>query len=633
MINFINIVKIKHPFFNTHVRTITAFIMLFGTAFSAYAQLSVRNDNFIIVNDEIIFVNDAITLGETDSKFYLRKEGQLIQGNEVSTNTGLGELSVYQTGNASNYTYNYWCSPVGNNSNLFGNESARVNLIDEATYLVTLQDPEGLTSSADVEFTSSFDGFSSPSLTISNRWLYTFNTSNDYTDWNYVGASSSILPGLGFTMKGVMGTTNQLYDFRGKANNGTISNIVTADEFTLIGNPYPSAIDALRFIHDPQNTNLNNAPSPQPTTTGALYFWEQSDEGSHMLSDYVGGYASYTISSTGVESFVNAMFSAYDGAGNPIPLAPSPDDNTGSKISKRYIPIGQGFMIEGASGILPGSLVHLKNAHRVYEKISDGNSMFFRSANTQTSSEDSDSSELLYNEYGLNNVPQDHKRFRLNVTFNDQYTRQLLHNFHHSATPEFDYGLEAKSSSDAPTDAYWILGTVPYTIQAHAYAIDLSLPVVVRSSQQQQLKFSIFDVQNFEDDQPIYLHDIENDIYIDLTQQDYDLNIEEGNFDARFRIVFQDDNTLNAQAHIKNQFDILAINQESQFLILNPNMKNLKSFQVYDINGRLVLSHSISSIEDQYNFPSKSLNDGVYLASIQLFNNESFTKKLIVNHK
>lgn len=632
MLNFINIVKMKNQFFNTHIRTITAFILFFGAAFSSYAQLSVRNDNFIIVNDEIIFVNNAITLGETDSKFYLREEGQLIQGNEVSSNTGIGELSVYQTGNASNYTYNYWCSPVGNISTAIGNESARANLIDEATNIVTLQDPNGLTSSADVAFTSSFDGFSSPSLTISDRWLYTYSTSDDYTDWNYVGASSSILPGLGFTMKGVTGTNNQLYDFRGKANNGEISNIVSADQFTLIGNPYPSAIDALLFIHDPQNTNLNNGPTPHPTTTGALYFWEQSDEGSHTLSEYVGGYASYTISNTGVESFVHAMFSAYDGAGNAVPLAPSPS-NTGTRISKRFIPIGQGFMVEGASGIASGSLVYMKNAHRVYEKISDGNSFFFRNATSQTTSSDTDTNETLYNEYGLNNVPQDHKRFRLNVTFNDQHTRQLLHNFHDTATPGFDYGMEAKSPSDTSTDAFWILDTVPYSIQANAYAIDLSIPVIIKSENQQQLRFSIFDVQNFEDSQPIYLHDTENDIYIDLTQQDYNLNIDAGIFDSRFRIVFVNNSTLSAQTNIKDQFDILVNNEESQFNILNPNMRDIKSFQVYDINGRMVLSHSITTIEGSYSYPSKNLSEGIYVANILLHNNKSFSKKLIVSHK
>ena len=619
----------KTQFFNTNIRKATIFILLVVVALSSYAQLSVRNDNFIFVKDEIIFVNNALTLGETNSKLYLREEGQLIQGNETSFNTGIGELSVYQSGNSSNYTYNYWCSPVGNNSVALGNESGRVSLIDEATNNVTLQDPTGSISSVDVAFTPNIDGFSSPALTISNRWLYTFSTADSYADWNYVGEFSSILPGLGFTMKGVIGTNNQLYDFRGKANNGLISNLVTPDDFTLIGNPYPSAIDALLFIHDPQNTNLNNGPSPQPTTTGALYFWEQSEEGTHVLDEYIGGYASYTISATGMESFVNAMFSAYDGEGNPVAIAP----RTGTKISKRFIPIGQGFMVEGSSSTPAGSSVFMKNAHRVYEKVSDGNSVFFRNAPTQTKSTDKDEADSSSNAYGLNIVPDDYKRFRLNITFNDQFTRQLLHNFHNTATPGFDYGMEAKLPGNAATDAFWVLDAVPYAIQADAYALDLALPVIVKSENQQQLRFSIFDVQNFEDSQPIYLHDLENEIYVDLTQQDYDLNIDAGNFDSRFEIVFVNDNTLTAETSLKNQFDIIANNEESLFTILNPNMRDLKSFQVYDINGKQVLNYSISNIDDSYSYPSQNLSEGVYIAKIQLNNNTFFSKKLIVIQK
>ncbi|MFK7832378.1 MAG: T9SS type A sorting domain-containing protein [Winogradskyella sp.] len=624
-------IRTKNQSFTINLKTSSVFLLLVTAVFSSYAQLSVRNDNFLMVNDEIIFVNNAITLGETNSKFYLREEGQLIQGEEMSFNTGIGELSVYQSGNSSNYTYNYWCSPVGNNSMAFGNESGRVNLIDEATNIITLQDPLGTTSSVDVAFTSSHDGFSSPSLTISNRWLYTFSTSNNYSDWNYVGESSSILPGLGFTMKGVSGNTNQLYDFRGKANNGTISNLIAADQFTLIGNPYPSAVDALLFIHDPQNTNLNNGPSPLPTTTGALYFWEQSDEGSHYVSEYIGGYASYTISAAGLESFVNAKFSAYDAAGNAVPLAPSPGGNIGTKISKRYIPIGQGFMVEGASSASPGSMVYMKNAHRVYEKISDGNSLFFRSSSSETST--TDTNDPLYNEYGLSIVPEDHKRFRLNVTFDDQYTRQLMHNFHQTATPGFDYGMEVKSPSDSATDASWILDTVPYTIQANAFDLELEIPVVIKAENQQQLRFSIFDIQNFDESQPIYLHDIDNNIYVDLTQQDYDLNIDAGTFDSRFRIVFVNENTLSAETRLKDQFNILVNNNTSLFTILNPNLRDIASFQVYDMNGRLVLNHSISDIEDRYTYPSKNLSGGIYVANILLKNNTSLSKKLIVTHK
>ena len=57
----------------------------------------------------------------------------LIQGTGTTGNSGVGELSVYQSGNTNQWAYNYWCSPVGNNSSSLGNESARINLIDEAT--------------------------------------------------------------------------------------------------------------------------------------------------------------------------------------------------------------------------------------------------------------------------------------------------------------------------------------------------------------------------------------------------------------------------------------------------------------------------------------------------------------------
>jgi hypothetical protein len=39
----------------------------------------------------------------------------------------------------------------------------------------------------------------------------------------------------------------QRYDFRGKPNDGTISITVLNLQFTLTGNPYPSAIDLSAF--------------------------------------------------------------------------------------------------------------------------------------------------------------------------------------------------------------------------------------------------------------------------------------------------------------------------------------------------------------------------------------------------
>ena len=70
--------------------------------------------------------------------------------------------------------------------------------------------------------------------------------SDQYSEWIHVQSATSINPGEGFTMKGTAGSGDaQRYDFRGKPNNGTISVSVENNQFTLTGNPYPSALDAL----------------------------------------------------------------------------------------------------------------------------------------------------------------------------------------------------------------------------------------------------------------------------------------------------------------------------------------------------------------------------------------------------
>ena len=586
-----------------------------------------RNNGYIFASNVVIFVSENVNIEEANSKIYLLDEAQLIQGEGVTGNSGAGELSVCQSGNTNNFSYNYWCSPVGNPSALFGNEPNRVNLIDEATHTITLEDPAGLTSSIDAQFTSDYNGTTSP-LTISRRWLYTYVTSDEYSEWSAINEATPILPGLGFTMKGIVGG-DQLYDFRGKPNNGTIRNDIAANQITLIGNPYPSAIDAMLFIHDADNTNVNNAPELSPTMTGALYFWEQQPT-SHFTRDYIGGYAAYTISNTGMETFAPAAFSAYDDFGNPVPLPPGGKDE-GDNVAKRYIPIGQGFMVEGNATTPVNAKVFVKNTHRVFEKISDGNSEFFRSNKTQSADNIAEkrNETATYNEHGLNIIPADHKRFRLNVIFNDRFTRQLVHNFHETAAEGFDYGLEAKNFSDASTDATWILDGEPYQIQAHRFDTSLKIPVVITAETYQPLSFSIFDVQNFDTSLPIYLHDIETDLYVDLNQQNYELNIPEGVYTSRFEITFEK-NTLSLSNSVVENFDIFQNQISDELTVLNPNSADIKNVNLFDVTGKQIFKFQTKAIENSYHFSTSVLTSGIYVAKITLASNQSISKKVII---
>src|SRR5690606_18690454 len=170
------------------------------------------------------------------------------------------------------------------------------------------------------------------------------------------------------------------------------------------------------------------------------------------------------------------------------------------------------------------------------------------------------------------------KRFRINVDFSqgEFYTRQLLMNFHHTATDGFDYGLEAKTKFSENSDAYWILDDVPYLIQAFNYDMELRIPLVVEAKNNQPIRFRIFDVQNFDENQPIFIHDIENDIYVDLRENNYEINLPQGTYTDRFEITFTSEALNIDQVITVEDLSIYQNNQLAQLTISNPKLLEVK---------------------------------------------------------
>ena len=585
----------------------------------SFAQLNVRNDNYLFVKDGIFFVEDNVNLQESDSKVYLRNDAQLLQGTGTTGNSGLGQLSMYQNGTTHNYAYNYWCSPVGNNSSSLGNENFKATQFYDVTGLIT---------SNNANFTS-HNGTSSP-LTIARYWIYTFENSDQYSDWFHRQDTGHIAPGLGFTMKGTSGSSNnQLYDFRGKPNNGTISNSVSANVWTLVGNPYPSAIDAAAYIHDSDNS---------AAITGTLYYWEQDlSVLSHYVADYVGGYATYTINAAGtIETFIPATFDTYNSDGSFNSTGPS---STSGKQARRYIPIGQGFMVEG-NATTTGT-VRAKNAHREYYKESDAASEFFRTENPNDidlieSNDPNETVETTENSNSYQQIPIDYKRFRLNVDFNNVYTRQLVQTFHDTeATDGFDYGLESKSPSDVSSDAYWYIDNEPYVAQALAFDTSQKIPLHINLNINAAIRVRIFDIQHFDEDQRIYLHDKVNDSYSDLRTNFIEINLEQGNYDTRFEIVFTNPNAENALSIddvVISNIQVYQNNIDGQLHIQNPERHSFTKIVLYDMLGRKVISEDKLQVTENYSVNTQSLSSGIYVVTIKLDNNKSFKKKIIIEN-
>jgi trimeric autotransporter adhesin len=196
-------------------------------------------------------------------------------GESILDATSSGYIERDQKGQKNHFNYNYWSSPV-----------SPINTVSNNTnYSVSGVMKDGTTTTPqDINWIGGLNGAPTSPISLARRWLYKFdNYSNAYANWAQISENDPIRVGQGYIFKGTgAATANQNYTFKGKPNNGTIaSNTVSSDQLLLAGNPYPSALNANKFIND----NVNS-------TDGTIYFWEHySSNTTHILRDYEGGYA------------------------------------------------------------------------------------------------------------------------------------------------------------------------------------------------------------------------------------------------------------------------------------------------------------------------------------------------------
>jgi hypothetical protein len=584
-------------------------IAFFLLPFSGFSQLYIKpyanQDSYVYVEDQFIFVEKEIDLainpsGISNAGIYLRNEAQLLQGNSNSANTGNGLISVFQEGNATAFTYNYWCSPVQNNSNsqLFGN---------------ILFEPIDKTNSNKAKITSELNGNANP-LTISNRWIYKFS-GTDYSDWVYIGNTFDIIPGEGFTMKGVSGTnTNvvlygisnnpgnkQRYDFRGRANTGNITLEINKDENRLVGNPYPSSLDLNAFLQE------------NKSITGIAYFWDSSPVASHYLNEYEGGYGAYSPAA-GNDGYVPAVFSKYDGSGNLINHNPE----TGNYYARRYSPIGQGFLVVGNK---KGNLT-FKNEYRKIEKKNSLTSEF-KSKIIQQKNSETENVILL----------------RLNVEFNNQYIRQLLLVHSKISTSGIDHAMDAQNLSLLESDSGWLLENESYLINVLPFDQHEKIPLYLKLSEKTELNFKIAALENFNSE--VFLYDSETGLYYDLKNQDYKIQLNEGEYHERFKIAYNNPNLISANEIIEvieevvkplKDYTIFQNNPHTRLEVTTPTQNKSTSITLFDGTGRKIFEFKNVTNQNYFEFPTTNLSNGIYIVKITGPTGTIISKKVIVSN-
>jgi hypothetical protein len=594
-------------------------LFLFLTALVGFAQdLFVSNNTFVYVdgngfaeydattnpNGAALFVTDDIQLAGANSIIYLRNEAQLLQQNDAVTNSGTGYLERGQKGTASLYNYNYWGSPVWSSASSF--------TLDDILFNGT-----NPSSVQPINWSSAYDAnYGTNPITMSSYWVFAYdnNTVNDYNAWEHRGESTAINHGLGFTMKGSgsgNGSQFQEYMFRGIPNNGTITNNLSPGNQTLVGNPYPSAIDAREFIRD-------NIPGGNPGTTtsitGTLLFWRQSTTvNTHYLAVYQGGYAALTLT-----------------GGTPAVTPPSEIGGLGDANSVTpgyYIPVAQGFFVDD-DGDGSTEAIRFKNSQRFYKKEAVGVSVFLE---PNDEGGDNGSSSLTNN-----STTDDIQRVRLSFKTPEGASRYLLLGFtpNNEASDAFDYGYDGENFETLPSDLSWSIENKIYIIQGvGSFDENKSYPLNMLLDEKGNIEIAIDELENFDQPIDVYVYDDWLKTSTKLNEINYSNTFEQGTYEDRFYIAFKDQSeTLENPEVDASDFMIYQNNNASLLTIVNPNNLSIQSLSFYDVTGKEIFNHLDLPLKTKHEFSTKDLSEGVYLVSLKTSSHKTLNKKVIITN-
>ncbi|HSN47249.1 MAG TPA: T9SS type A sorting domain-containing protein, partial [Flavobacterium sp.] len=449
------------------------------------------------------------------------------------------------------------------------------------------------TSPENINWVSGYNGNATPPISLARYWLFKFQNGTEYADWMHFVETDEMRPSQGFTLKGPDAlTTTQNYTFVGKPYNGLIDgNSVLPDNLFLVGNPYPSAIDAFSFIKD----NISVANGGNNTVNvidGTLYFWHHSPtNNTHNLGEYTGGYATLNLAG-GVDPIAPVVSAA--------PVAPVEISGVGTsnKMPYQYIPVGQGFFVNGDVNSLTSAKIIFNNNQRAFVK-EDGvddqsapiSNTLFRNSIKNNKSKPADhfadnSNDPVYNNYNT--------KIRLGFESANNFHRQLLIGFmNENATDGVDIGYDGHQIDTQSNDLYFLINNSEYTIQGVGeFDVNKAYPLGVKTGISGLVKFKIDGTEFLPSSQKIYVHDKETSIYHDITHTAAEVSLEAGIYNSRFELTFKTTNSLGTRENNLPESMLLVYNNdpEKTLKITKNQSFTISEVSIYNINGQRLVN-------------------------------------------
>ena len=507
------------------------------TADLSACALTINNSSGVVTipSGITLTITNGITVS-ADYDLIFENNASLVQINNV-TNTG---KIIYKRNSApmKNFDYTYWSSPVAGQT-LF-------NL--------------------------------SPN-TLADKYM-----SYSGTGWQIsYGGTAVMQPGIGYIIRTPKGGTwpapypevvafpySQPVQFKGVPNNGNItsSQSLLNGKFYLIGNPYPSALDAYEFLFT--NTNNHNV------LNGTIYLWTHN---------------------TAVTSlkYTSDDYASYNGLGGVA--------TSGGAVPSGYIAAGQSFF---ASAKANGNAV-FDNSMRP----TGNNTQFFKPGKTAKTAK------------------LEKHRLWLNMTNTTGAFKQTLIGYAEGATNTYDNDFDGETfDGNSYLDLYSINGTDNLTIQGRALPfVDTDVvPLGYRSTIAGSFTIAINQADGVLATQKIYLEDKQTGTINELTAQNYTFSTTAGTFNNRFVLRYTN-KTLGTGDFETVENSITVVSQDKTITISSPT-ENLSKVFIYDVSGKqLYKKQNIGNV--QLSIQHLAFAQQVLLVKVVLENGYTTTKKLI----
>jgi hypothetical protein len=360
------------------------------------------------------------------------------------------------------------------------------------------------------------------------------------TVWVGMDSNTNMDIGKGYIIRGPETYSNTVRadytaSFIGVPNNGNVtSETLDSGKYYLLGNPYPSALDADKFITD------------NPILQGTLYFW------THNTPVILGGYYRYNVND----------YASYNLSGGIVikKAALAPGINNEPPHGK--IAAGQAFF----AGIsLPG-IITFTNLMRF-----GANNQFFKQAKTSKA------------------AIVEKNRLWLNLFNTEGAFKQTLIGYIGGATNYIERGYDgATFDANKYLDFYSVNSGKRLVIQGRAVPfLDTdTVPLGYRSAIDGAFTISIDQADGNLVNQAVYLEDKTTNSIHDLRTSDYTFTTAIGTFDDRF--VLRYTNKSLGTVDIENVDQTILVSVKERSIKVTSTKENISEVSIFDVTGKLL---------------------------------------------